>query len=233
MKYNPVKFNREVVKRFWQQGYRSPTEISRKTNVPLRSCERYIGQLRKNGQIRAIHRSGRPRKTLPKMRRQIGKIRNTSGNCKDSLREDPRQWVDFKLKNNLHHNSKKKAFNVTEKTKVATKTPNLTVLEFCHAIYTQNQSDLGLPEGCCPAESVLTYYINARINYHIGKEEEPHDAKLGFNNITQKNISQAIFITIVEEEWNNLSNEAILNCITSMQNRIQDCISVKGGHTKY
>ncbi|KAG9294375.1 hypothetical protein G9A89_001880 [Geosiphon pyriformis] len=76
MKYNPVKFNSEVVKRFWQQGYRSPTEISRKTNVPLRSCERYIGQLRKNGQIRAIHRSGRPRKTLPKMHRQIGKIVN-------------------------------------------------------------------------------------------------------------------------------------------------------------
>ncbi|KAG9298011.1 hypothetical protein G9A89_018839 [Geosiphon pyriformis] len=39
--------------------------------------------------------------------------------------------------------------------------------------------DLGLPEGCCPAESALTYYINTRINYHIGKEEEPHDAKLG------------------------------------------------------
>ncbi|KAG9295352.1 hypothetical protein G9A89_013381 [Geosiphon pyriformis] len=65
------------------------------------------------------------------------------------------------------------------KTKVATKTPNLTVLEFCRAIYTQNQSDLGLPEGCCPAESALTYYINARINYHIGKEEKPHNAKLG------------------------------------------------------
>ncbi|KAG9289635.1 hypothetical protein G9A89_014370 [Geosiphon pyriformis] len=121
-------------------------------------------------------------------------MRNTSGNCKDSLREDPRQWVDFssasekeyinthnnqESKNNLHHNSKKKAFSITEKTKVATKTPNLTVLEFCHAIYTQNQSDLELPERCCPVESALTYYINARINYHIGKEEEPHDAKLG------------------------------------------------------
>ncbi|KAG9306530.1 hypothetical protein G9A89_004727 [Geosiphon pyriformis] len=60
-----------------------------------------------------------------------------------------------------------------------TKTPNLTVLEFCRAIYTQNQSDLGLPEGCCPAESALTYYINTRINYYIGKEEESHDTKLG------------------------------------------------------
>ncbi|KAG9288412.1 hypothetical protein G9A89_015618 [Geosiphon pyriformis] len=40
--------------------------------------------------------------------------------------------------------------------------------------------DLGLPEGCCPAESAFTYYINVRINYHIEKEEEPHDAKLEF-----------------------------------------------------
>ncbi|KAG9292046.1 hypothetical protein G9A89_017946 [Geosiphon pyriformis] len=54
--------------------------------------------------------------------------RNTSGNCKDSLRKDPRQWVDFssasekeyinthnnqELKNNLHCNSKKKVFSVT------------------------------------------------------------------------------------------------------------------------
>ncbi|KAG9290824.1 hypothetical protein G9A89_010973 [Geosiphon pyriformis] len=68
---------------------------------------------------------------------------------------------------------------IKEETKVATKTPNLTVLEFCCAIYTQNQSDLGLPEECCPAESALTYYINARINYHIGKKEESHDTKLG------------------------------------------------------
>ncbi|KAG9292195.1 hypothetical protein G9A89_023915 [Geosiphon pyriformis] len=136
-------------------------------------------------------------------------IRNTSGNCKDSLREDPRQWVDFssasekeyinthnnqELKNNLHRNSKKKAFSITEKTKVATKTPNLTVLEFCRAIYTQNQSDLGLPEGCCPAESALTYYINAKINYHIGKEEEPHNAKLGLyrelSQYTTKEVAQ-------------------------------------------
>ncbi|KAG9284122.1 hypothetical protein G9A89_022896 [Geosiphon pyriformis] len=57
------------------------------------------------------------------------KARNTSGNCKDSLRKDPKQWVDFssaskkeyinthnnqELKNNLYHNSKKKAFSVTK-----------------------------------------------------------------------------------------------------------------------
>ncbi|KAG9307587.1 hypothetical protein G9A89_023152 [Geosiphon pyriformis] len=58
----------------------------------------------------------------------VSSNRNTSGNCKDSLREDLRQWVDFssaskkeyinthnnqELKNNLHRNSKKKAFSVT------------------------------------------------------------------------------------------------------------------------
>ncbi|KAG9284432.1 hypothetical protein G9A89_023689 [Geosiphon pyriformis] len=116
------------------------------------------------------------------------------------------------LKNNLHHNSKKKAFSVTEKTKVATKTPNLTVLEFCCAIYTQNQSDLGLPEGCCSAESALTYYINTRINYHIGKEEEPHDAKLGLyrelSQYTTKEVAViAATIVKIHREIEQYANE--------------------------
>ncbi|KAG9284067.1 hypothetical protein G9A89_022841 [Geosiphon pyriformis] len=64
-----------------------------------------------------------------------------------------------------------------EETKVATKAPNLTVVEFCHAFYLQYQSDFGLPEECFPAENALTYYINARINYHIGREEEPNNTK--------------------------------------------------------
>ncbi|KAG9304184.1 hypothetical protein G9A89_019746 [Geosiphon pyriformis] len=56
------------------------------------------------------------------------KTRNILGNCKNSLREDPKQWVDFssafekeyinthnnqELKNNLHRNIKKKAFSIT------------------------------------------------------------------------------------------------------------------------
>ncbi|KAG9306536.1 hypothetical protein G9A89_004733 [Geosiphon pyriformis] len=153
--------------------------------------------------------------------------RNTSGNCKNSLREDPKQWVDFssasekeyinthnnqELKNNLYHNSKKKAFSITEKTKVATKTPNLTVLEFCRAIYTQNQSDLGLPEECCPAESALTYYINARINYHIGKKEEPHNVKLGLyrelSQYTTKKVAViATTIVKIHREIEQYANE--------------------------
>ncbi|KAG9291793.1 hypothetical protein G9A89_012078 [Geosiphon pyriformis] len=104
---------------------------------------------------------------------------------------------------------------MAEKTKVATKTPNLTVLEFCHAIYTQNQSDLGLPEGCCPAESALTYYINARINYHIGKEEEPHDAKLGLyrelSQYTTKKVAViAATIVKIHREIEQYANENFL-----------------------
>ncbi|KAG9286128.1 hypothetical protein G9A89_010142 [Geosiphon pyriformis] len=51
-------------------------------------------------------------------------------------------------------------------------------------------TDLGLPEGCCLAESALTYYINARINYHIGKEKEPHDAKLGFEKTITRPVTE-------------------------------------------
>src|SRR6185369_4500339 len=73
-----LKENREAVKNLWRQGYRSPTQISQKTSVPLRSCERYVAHLRKNGKIPEIHRSGRPREVSPKMRRQIGKIVNSN-----------------------------------------------------------------------------------------------------------------------------------------------------------
>ncbi|KAG9299805.1 hypothetical protein G9A89_013165 [Geosiphon pyriformis] len=171
-------------------------------------------------------------------------ILNTSGNCKNSLKKDPKQWVDFssasekkyinthnnqELKNNLHYNSKKKeslqcnktherliaikAGYQQEKTKVATKTPNLTVLEFCRAIYTQNQSDLGLPEGCCPAESALTYYINARINYHIGKKEEPHDAKLGlYRELSQYTTKEvAVIATTIVKIYQEIEQYANKN----------------------
>ncbi|KAG9291809.1 hypothetical protein G9A89_012094 [Geosiphon pyriformis] len=147
-------------------------------------------------------------------------LRNTSGNCKDSLREDPKQWVDFKLRNNLHRDIKKKAFSITEETKVATKTSNLTVLEFCHAIYTQNQSNLGLPEECCPAESALTYYINARINYHIGKEEEPHDTKLGlYKELSQYIIKEvAVIATIIVKIHQEIEQYANKNFPISTEN---------------
>ena len=50
-------------------------EISKKkAGIPLRSCERYVFILRKNGQLPKIHRSGRPRKLSPEQRRQIKMI---------------------------------------------------------------------------------------------------------------------------------------------------------------
>ncbi|KAG9295142.1 hypothetical protein G9A89_006123 [Geosiphon pyriformis] len=150
-------------------------------------------------------------------------------NCKDSLRENHRQWVDFSSASekeyiNTHNNQELKKqqliaikagyqqLNITRKPSLATKTPNLTVLEFCRAIYTQNQSDLELPEECCPAESALTYYINARINYHIGKEEEPHDAKLGLyrelSQYTTKEVAViAATIVKIHQEIEQYANE--------------------------
>ncbi|KAG9294012.1 hypothetical protein G9A89_019350 [Geosiphon pyriformis] len=122
------------------------------------------------------------------------KARNTSGNCKDSLKEDPRQQKE---------------------TKVVTKTSTLIVFEFCRAIYTQNQSDLRLPEGCCPAESALTYYINTRINYHIGKEKELHNAKLGLyrelSQYTTKKVAViATTIVKIHQKIKQYANENFL-----------------------
>ena len=74
MTRSTIKSNREVVKYFWRKKYRNAAEIANKSGVPLRSVERYVSSLRKNGNIPAIHRPGRPRKTTPKKRRQIGKI---------------------------------------------------------------------------------------------------------------------------------------------------------------
>ncbi|KAG9285813.1 hypothetical protein G9A89_013238 [Geosiphon pyriformis] len=75
--------------------------------------------------------------------------------------------------------------------------------------------DLGLPEGCCPAESALTYYINARINYHIGKEEEPHDAKLGLyrelSQYTTKEVAViAATIVKIHQEIEQYANKNFL-----------------------
>jgi transposase len=69
-----IKTNREIVKSLWKQNVRNAKEISRKTGIPLRTCERYVSSLRKNGKIPDIHRSGRPRKLSSEKRRQIGMV---------------------------------------------------------------------------------------------------------------------------------------------------------------
>ncbi|KAG9291773.1 hypothetical protein G9A89_012058 [Geosiphon pyriformis] len=107
-----------------------------------------------------------------------------------------------------------------EETKVATKTPNLTVLEFCHAIYTQNQSDLGLPEECCLVESALIYYINARINYHIEKEEKPHNTKLGlYRELSQYTTKKvAVIATTIVKIHREIEQYANKNFSISTEN---------------
>ena len=92
MKRNTVKSNREVVKHFWRLGHHNATEIARLSGVPVRSCQRYVALLNKNGQIPDIHRSGRPRTLTPRKRRQIGNIvrKNyflTAGEIKARLEE--------------------------------------------------------------------------------------------------------------------------------------------------
>ena len=54
-------------------------------------------------------------------------------------------------------------------------------------------------------------------------------------NLVAKNkkISQEIFLTTIMQEWNNLDNSMLLQCIESMPNQIQACIDAEGGHTKY
>lgn len=74
MSSNPIKANRSAVNFLWKQNIRTPKEISSKTGVPLRTCQRYVALLKKNKKIPEIRRSGRPRKLSPEKRRQLGMI---------------------------------------------------------------------------------------------------------------------------------------------------------------
>ena len=67
---NPVKTNRSIVNLLWQQNIRTPKEISNKTSIPLRTCQRYVSLLKKSGKLREIHKSGCPRKLTSEKRRQ-------------------------------------------------------------------------------------------------------------------------------------------------------------------
>ncbi|CAH1758239.1 6836_t:CDS:1, partial [Entrophospora sp. SA101] len=74
MSSNPIKANHNAVNFLWKQNIRTPKEISNKTGIPLRTCQRYVTILKKNGKIPEIHRSGRPRKLSSEKRRQLGMI---------------------------------------------------------------------------------------------------------------------------------------------------------------
>jgi transposase len=49
----------------------------------------------------------------------------------------------------------------------------------------------------------------------------------------RKSVSEEVFISIVQEEWENIPEHIILSNIYSMSARVQACIDAEGGHTKY
>ena len=51
--------------------------------------------------------------------------------------------------------------------------------------------------------------------------------------VQKKKITQNVFFNIIKKEWDDLENDVIVNTIKSMQARIEACISMEGGHTKY
>ena len=96
----PIKTNRELVNSLWKQNIRNAKEISKKTGIPLRSCERYVHFFRKNGKIPTIHRTGHPQKLSPKQRCQIGMIIKhnhftTSEELKTMLEKTKYSELDF------------------------------------------------------------------------------------------------------------------------------------------
>ena len=69
-----LETQRNAVKSLWRQKVRNAKEISQRLGIPLRSCERYVSLLKKNGKIPMNYSSGRPRKLTPQKRRYIGTI---------------------------------------------------------------------------------------------------------------------------------------------------------------
>ena len=49
----------------------------------------------------------------------------------------------------------------------------------------------------------------------------------------KKKISKDIFFNLIREEWDDIENIVIVNCINSMPSCIKICINAKEGHTKY
>lgn len=47
MSSNSVKANRIAVNFLWKQNIRIPKEISSRTGIPLRTCQRYVALLKK------------------------------------------------------------------------------------------------------------------------------------------------------------------------------------------
>src|SRR6185369_6708655 len=51
--------------------------------------------------------------------------------------------------------------------------------------------------------------------------------------VQNKKISKEIFLAVIKQEWDDIENDVLVQCIDSMQDRVEACIDAEGGHTKY
>ncbi|CAJ0912087.1 8603_t:CDS:2, partial [Entrophospora sp. SA101] len=55
---SPLEIQQNAVKSLWQQNVHNAKEISKRLNIPLRSCERYVSKLCKTGNNSINHSPG-------------------------------------------------------------------------------------------------------------------------------------------------------------------------------
>ena len=75
---------RSAIRQLWANNVRKPKVLSETTGVSLSTVYRYVAQLKKDGKLEPLPRSGRPRVLSPKKQRQLGRMVqvNTSTNSK-------------------------------------------------------------------------------------------------------------------------------------------------------
>lgn len=69
----------QVILHFWNQGIRSPLEIHKKTNIPIRTIKYNVKKIKDTGSVARKQGSGRPKKITASASKAIGQY----------LRRDP------------------------------------------------------------------------------------------------------------------------------------------------
>jgi transposase len=330
--------HRDAVNLLWHQKIRNAKEISHRTGVPLRSCERYISSLRKTGKIAVKRRSGRPRVLTPKKRRQIGMIvkHNHFTTASEMKVELEKKHPNFEVsERTIRRELKNIGYMVVIPRRVPLLTPKAKNdrLEWAHdhmhynwrkvifsdetTIQMFRNTVLAWSRNAQPVAPMVKHpfkihvwaaiSIKGKIGMHMFKEnldrhlyrqilndhlydnanaihgrrwifQQDNDPKHTSHDVQndlatrlprrvlswpsyspdlnpienvwavlkkniekkikgmvaeKKKISQELFLGVIREEWDAFENDVIVNCIDSMQNRIEACIEAEGGHTKY